>query len=241
MGKIAPNPYGYKPEEDEEEIIPNDETPAFEAGEGEDEPVMETEGESVEESEEEPVETTPEEKPKYTFASEDELQDFIKTQNKARQPFEQIKTEPITKKEEKDPLEDLTFWKGAVDENGKWTGESPKDWNDFARTIIKYSTSEDQKKSVASYIKGMSDKEKTEMENINAEFDAEYDTLVAQKLVPKRGTKEGDATNLAISSFGSKYGLTSIKTSYELWSSLPKEKGGGFNQKPIPRKLTLQS
>lgn len=226
MGKIQGRPYTPKEEDDDEE--PSDERPAFER-EDDEIPEIEDEGESIdleEEEEEETEEEEAEETPAYTFKTQKELDDYVASKAKVTAPATQPKKEEPA--DGKDPVDDLVFFKGYRDKDGKWQGEAPADWNDFARTIIKHLDPKKQAPVILDEIRNMTKKEQGEIQSINDEFDVEYDELAAQKLVPKRGTKEGDAINASISSIGAKYGQTSIKAAYQLWKDLPKEKGGGF-------------
>jgi len=233
MGKIQPN---YKPDVEDDELDngePSDTQPGIVATEDDEVPEIIQEGEAVATPEgEEPAAPTPEEKkPKFTFESEEELNKFIASRNKPVPVAPVAPTTPAAPEE--DPLEKLTFWKGEVDpETGKWVGEKPKDWNDLAKTVIKYVTSEEQKKAVVDYIRNMTTAEKKEMETINAEFDAEFDELAAQGLVPKRGTKEGDEVNEKISVIGGTYGLSSMKQAFELAKKIPADQGGLLDYKP---------
>lgn len=234
MGKISGTNYQPPVEDDE----PREDAPAFvpEEGEESDVPVVTEEGEELK------PETTPEtekgegegepEKPKFTFASEEELDKFIASRKPAAPVAPTTETPAPAKTDEKDPLEDLVFWKGQFDEEGKWVGEKPKDWNDLAKTVIRYLTSEDQKKAVVDYIRNMTETQKKEMEKIDQEFDHEFDELAAQGLVPKRGTKEGDEVNAKISTIGGTYGLPSMKQAYELAKKIPASEGGLLDYKP---------
>jgi hypothetical protein len=235
MGKIQPNPADMKPVDDEIEL--DDTTPAFEKEDDEEEITVQEEGAVTADPEEETpaapvVPAKPEDQPKYVFKTQEELDAFIEAQNKKKTPA--APTEP--EKTDEDELKDLIFWKGQVDENGKWVGEKPADWNDFARTIIKHLSPKTYAPKVLEEIKNMTAAEKREMETINAEFDAEYDEIAATGAVPKRGTKEGDEVNAQISLIGGQYGLTSIKKAHELWSKIPKEQGGGLSFKPAAPK-----
>jgi len=234
MGKIQPN---YKPDVEDDELEngePSDTQPGIVADENDETPVIVQEGEALDapEGDEPAAPAKPEDKkPKYTFESEEELNKFISSRNKPAPVAPTTPTAPATPEE--DPLEKLTFWKGEVDpETGKWVGEKPKDWNDLAKTVIKYVTSEEQKKAVVDYIRNMTTAEKKEMESINAEFDAEFDELAVQGLVPKRGTKEGDEVNEKISSIGGTYGLSSMKQAFELAKKIPADQGGLLDYKP---------
>lgn len=234
MGKIQANPADFdKGEEGSEE------TPAF-VPEDEEELEVAQEGAKVT-TEEDGVE---EEKPKYVFKNDEELQAYLeknkKTEVKPPPPPQAppTSTPTPTKETEPDELDSLIFYKGAVDpETGKWVGEVPKDWNDFARKIVKHLSSDDYKKSVVDYIRNMSASEKKEMEKIDAEFDAEYDELSSQGLVPARNSEEGKKVNEQISVLGAKYGFDSMKKAYDVWANIPVEKGGGLNYKPSVRKV----
>jgi len=127
MGKVAAN---YQ--EEIEDVEGDENTAAFE--ENDEELEIESEGGTVEVEEEvieEEVAPVVEEKPKYSFKNDDELEKFIASKK------------PMTPTPQKDSgaeddVESLVFWKGNIDpETGKWVGEAPKDWNDFARTILK--------------------------------------------------------------------------------------------------------
>lgn len=239
MGKIQPNKYAYKPEGDEEDP---ENRPAFikEDGDAEDEEelTIEQEGASVsseEEEEETPPAPTKEEAPKYQFKTEEELEKFLAS----RTPKPPVPPKPPKEEEEEedDDLSKIELFKGYKDpETGKWVGEAPDDWNDFARKIMQQLSPKVYAPKILKQIQSMTKKEQAELESINAEFDAEFDELATQGLVPARGTKEGDAINAAISILGGQYGLTSIKKAYDIWSKIPKEKGGGLDYKPAPAK-----
>jgi len=238
MGKVQPN---YKPDVEDEDLDdePSDTQPGVVADENDEIPEIAQEGEAIEvpEGEEPAAPTKPEEdkKPKFTFESEEELNKFIATRSKPTPVAPTTPTAPAIPEE--DPLEKVTFWKGEVDpETGKWVGEKPKDWNDLARQVIKYVTSEEQKKAVVDYIRNMTAAEKKEMETIDQEFDQEFDALAAEGLVPKRGTKEGDEVNEKISVIGGTYGLSSMKQAFELAKKIPADQGGLLDYKPTPAK-----
>lgn len=171
-------------------------------------------------------------KPLYAFETQEELDAYIEAKNRKVTP---APITPTVKEPEEDEVDKLEFWKGHLDENGQWVGEAPKDWNDFARTIIKQVDAKKQAPKILSEIQNLTKAQQADLDAINAEFDAEFDELAAQGLVPKRGTPEGDAANAAISAVGSKYGQTSMKTAYELWESLPKEKGGKVGAAPVKK------
>lgn len=241
MGKITPNGYVPPVEDDEEEL--SDTQPGIVRDEEDDEvPEIASEGQPInppakEEDDDEGGESE-EDKP-ITFKSQKDLDAFVEAQAKRRETTPAAPatpaapTTPATPTEEVDELKDLTFWKGNVDpETGKWVGEKPADWNDFAKTIIKYVTSEKQKQAVVEYIRTMSSKQKEEMEKIDQEFDQEFDELASQGLVPKRGTKEGDEVNEKISVIGGTYNLTSMKAAFELAKKIPASEGGLLDYKP---------
>lgn len=246
MGKITPN--GYVPPVDDDEKELSDTQPGIVRDEDDEEdvPGITPEGQPVnppakEEDDDEGGEAE-EDKP-ITFKSQKDLDAFVAEQAKRNQPA--APTTPAapaapattTPAEEKDELADLVFWKGSIDpETGKWVGEAPKDWNDLARQVIKYVTSEKQKQAVVEYIRTMSSKQKEEMEKIDQEFDQEFDELASQGLVPKRGTKEGDEVNEKISVIGGTYNLTSMKAAYELAKKIPASEGGLLDYKPTTEK-----
>ena len=239
MGIIRPNPGLAKSTEEE-----NDD-PAFEKEEIDDdeEVELESDGDEIELEDEEDSEDgdnggkDEEETPAYTFKTQKELDDYIASKQKANQPLTPPKKESKEEEEDEDEFKDLVLWKGTRDDKGNWIGEAPADWNDFARTILRQLAPKVYAPKILQQIQKMSKADQEEIEAINAGFDAEYDELAAQGLVPKRGTKEGDLVNTQISTVGSKYGQTSIKSAYELWRELPKEKGGAGGTAPTTKKV----
>lgn len=229
---------GQQPANNEE---PSDDEPGVISEENENEPGIEEEGEAV---------TTPpgegeddgkggeghegdDDKPKYTFKSEDELNDFIKSRQTPTTPA--VPPTPTTTEKPTEPAkkEPRIFFKGQIDkETGKWVGEAPADWNDLANKIVDFLTSDEQKMEVVSFMQNMTVKERKEIEDINAEFDAEYKGLAAQGLVPKLDTKEGTEVNKIISLIGGTYGLTSMKAAYDLAKKIPASEGGLLGYKP---------
>lgn len=177
------------------------------------------------------------EQPKYTFKSEEELDAFLATRQPKQPATPAATTTPKTETpedmdEEDKELENLVFFKGAVNEKGEWIGEKPKDWNDFARKIIKYLSPKTYAPKILAEINKLSTKEKQELETINASFDQEYDDLATQGLVPKRDSKEGKEVDAKISTIGGQYGLTSMKAAYELAKKIPVDQGGLLDYKP---------
>jgi len=238
MGKITSNPQADQPDINEEEL--SDTTPGLVPDET-DELVVESEGTPVVASNEATEDEKPpvDEKPAYTFKTQEELDAYVASKAKP-EPVEP--TEPVkpTTEEEDEELAKLEFWKGQRDAEGKWIGEAPKDWNDFARTIIKHLSPQKYAPKLLAEFQKLTVQERKEIENINKEFDAEYDDIAAQGLIPARNTKEGEEINKQISTIGGQYGIGSMKKAYELWSKIPKEQGGGLNYaaptKPNPSK-----
>jgi len=195
--------------EDEEEIIPK---------EGEITVPAKGEEEEVEEA------------PKYQFKTDEELDEFIKS----RQPVAPIAPEPSVvpqkaEAEEEDEFKDLELFKGYKDpKTGEWVGEVPADWNDFARKILKHASPKTLTPKILEQVREMTQKERAELEQIDKGFDAEYDALATQGLVPQRNTPEGQEINKQITNVGASWGQSSITKAHELWKKIPKEQGGGL-------------
>ncbi len=238
---------GRAPKEDDDEEVTldddadPDERPAF-TNDDDDEIEIEEEGEMYEPSKDDDEEDdsvgkpdVKNKRPLYAFETQEELDAFIEAIAKRNAPT--VTPAPIVPDPpKKDEIDDLVFYNGYVDKEGNWQGEAPKDWNDFARTIAKHLDPVKAAPKIMNEIKNMTKKEQDELKQIDAEFDAEYDELAAQKLVPNRKTPAGEAANKAISAIGGKYGLTSMKAAHELWADLPKEKGGkGAAVAPVRR------
>lgn len=243
MGKIKPNKYGYKPEDDEEESA--EDRPGFKPED--EEPTVRQEGEVIEPTDDEDEEgeggekkTSEEGEPEpITFKTQKELDDYVVGKTKPVESTKPVKPDvPVkTQKEiEDEELEKLVFFKGSVNpKTGKWVGEAPKDWNDFARTIIKHLSPSVYAPRILKEIQNLTAAEKKEMADIDKEYDVEYDGMAAEGKVPKRGTKEGDEVNTQISTIGGEYGLTSMVKAYELWMKIPKAQGGGLDYKPAKK------
>jgi len=211
----------------DEELEAREDLPAF-TDDRED--VVPTEGEIVvpatgEKATEEEEETP--EAPKYQFKTDEELDAFIKSRQPEVQSAPEPPKEPV--KDEEDELEDFELFKGYRDpKTGEWVGESPQDWNDFARRLLKYASPKALAPKVLEQVRNMTKQEQEELKRIDQEFDKEYDTLAAQGLVPQRNTKEGEEVNKQITSIGATYGQTSITKAHELWKKIPKTEGGGL-------------
>lgn len=243
MGKIQPNP-NYQPDDPEEvddiDELGSDDRPGIEPG-GEEFDIA-SEGEVIvpaRKASEEEAPDNDEVKP-ITFKTQAELDAYVAGKNKPVTPTPpKVETKPDTPEVDPDEeeIDKLEFWKGHIDpETGQWVGEKPRDWNDFARTILKQVAPGKVAPKILSKIQSMTKKEQEEIEAINAEFDVEYDELATSGIVPKRGTKEGDDVNAQISTIGGTYGLTSMKKAHELWAKIPKEQGGGLDYKPAAPK-----
>jgi hypothetical protein len=235
MGKIKPN-YNYKPEEDEEGA---EDQPAFEPEDGEEEVTVQPEGEVVAAPEDE--EETPE-TPAAPVAGEEPPVTAPAPATPA--PVAPVTSAPVTPEtpvkpeDEEDEFKDLVFFKGSVNpETGKWEGEAPKDWNDLLIRVVKFLSPKVYAPKIIEEIKKMTAAERKEVEDIDKEFDTEYDVLATEGKVPKRGTKEGDEVNTQISTIGAQFGQTSMTKAFELWSKIPKDQGGGLDYKPGEKKV----
>jgi hypothetical protein len=216
-------------DEDKKPIEASEDKPAFVEQEGEktmelDEEVKVEDKESEEKIDEkvdekvDKKEEEVEEKPFRSFKTPEELDEFIRQEAERRA----AKPEKEDKKPERKAVE---LYKGYFDEKtGKWVGETPRDWNEFANKIIDAMTPQ-----VAETVQTMSTKEREELTKINQGFDREYNELASKKLVPPLNTKEGTEVNRQISLIGATYGQTNITKAYQLWASIPKDKGGGLD------------
>lgn len=178
--------------------------------------------------------------PFKAFATEEEYNAWVEEEKKKFAP-----AAPAAPKEpEKE--EELILYKGQIDPaTGKWVGEAPKDWNQFARDLLTNPTarkmlSKQMAGEVATEIKTMTQKERDEMESINKGYDAEYNEIAKQGLLPPLNSEEGKKIDQQISMIGATYGLTSIKKSYELWKKIPVSQGGGLEYVP-PKKANLNA
>jgi hypothetical protein len=235
MGKIQPS-YNYKPEDDEEGA---EDRPAFEPEDGEEEVTVQPEGEVVAAPEGEEEET-----PETPAAPAAGAEPPVTPAPVAPAPAAPVTSAPAATPEtpakpedEEDEFKYLVFFKGSVNpETGKWEGEVPKDWNDLLIRVVKFLSPKVYAPKIIEEIKKMTAAEKKEVEDIDKEFDAEYDALATEGKVPKRGTKEGDEVNTQISTIGAQFGQTSMTKAYELWSKIPKDQGGGLDYKPGEKK-----
>lgn len=170
-------------------------------------------------------ETTPEEdQPFRSFKTQQELDDYVELQ--ARRREEAAKAKKDEKPEEKEPLK---LYDGYFDEEQqKWIGEAPQDWNEFATRIRDSLVPE-----VSETVKNMSAKERQELEELNKEFDTEYNGLAAQGKVPPLNTPEGKEANRQISHIAAVNGFATITEGYEVWNKMradlqkPKNDEGG--------------
>lgn len=234
-------------DEPNKDLEPRDDAPAFEGG---DISLDKTEGDVTakfkkevdvssesEEPEKEPEKEEPEkeeekpEEPFRTFKTQEELDAYIRLQTPEKKEEPEDKEPP-----KRDPLK---LYEGYYDEKtGKWVGEAPKDWNDFATRLRDALTPE-----VAQEVKGLSESERKELDKINAEFDREYNALATAGKVPALNTKEGQEVNKQISLIGATYGIGSITKAHELWAKIPKDQGGGLEVQPKedPEKTKAQA
>lgn len=216
---------------DEQDLEPKEDLPAFTEEEG-----IPNEGEITvpavtEEETEEKVEETPsEEVPKYQFKTDEELDTFIKSRQVVTPTPETPKTPEKAEGEEEDEFANVELFKGFRDpKTGEWVGEAPNDWNDFARRLLKHASPKTIAPKVVEQIKQMTQKEREELQRIDAEFDKEYETLATQGLVPHLNTPEGAEVNKQITNIGATYGQSSMIKAHELWSKIPKASGGGLD------------
>jgi len=239
MGKIGASPVVTKDDDEGREDLP-----AFEKDGDEEEPVITNEGQPVVAADADDEDGDGEEKPKFVFNTQEELDAYIAKNKPAATvtpPTPPVTPTPPKDEEDEDlkALDNLTLWKGAKDAEGKWVGETPADWNDFARTVMKEVVKQFSPKAYApkivEQIKNMTAAERKEYEQINAEFDNEYKELATKGLVPSLDTKEGQEINKQISVLGGQLGLDSMQKAYDVWANRPKEKGGGLDYKPIKK------
>lgn len=191
--------------------------------------VIEDEKEEVEEEKEE---EEVEEEPFRTFKTQEEFDEFIAEERKKLEELEK----PDEEEEEKEE-EEIKFF----DDDWK-----PKDWNDFTLSLLKNPTArrflaQNMAGEVRTEIENLTAAERKELEDINEEYNKEYDQLAKEGKVPDRSTPEGKVIDQQISTLGALYGQTSIVKSYELWSKIPKDQGGGLDyESPSKTKLSEQ-
>ncbi len=162
-----------------------------------------------------------EDKPFQTFETEQEFNDRVELE--ARRQIE--KTKETVEQEKKEKPEPIELYKGHFDEKeGKWVGDSPRDWNEFGNKILETITPR-----VTEAVRNMTSSEKDEISKINAEFDSEYNAIAQSGKLPSLESTEGQEANKAISKMGATYNQDSFTKSYELWSKMPKDQGGGLD------------
>lgn len=173
-------------------------------------------------------------KPFKQFQTQQEYEDAVELD--ARRRAEAAKKNKKTP-EKKEPVK---LYDGYFDEEqNKWIGEQPRDWNEFANRILDAATPR-----ISEELKGMTAKEKAELADINKELDEEYNGLAQEGKVPPLKSEEGQKVNKSISRLAAQYGITSITKGYELWSKIPVDQGGGLNvepPKPDPKKVQQQN
>src|SRR3990172_758633 len=171
-----------KPDED---LEPKEDLPAFTEDEEE---VVTKEGEITIPAKGEEKEEEEEETPKYQFKTDEELDEFIKSRQPAAPAAPEAPVVPQkAEAEEDDEFKDLELFKGYKDlKTGEWVGEVPTDWNDFARKILKHASPKTLTPKILEQVREMTQKERAELEQIDKGFDAEYDALATQGLVPQR-------------------------------------------------------
>ena len=219
-----------KPDERQDELEAREDMPAFEEDKQDnDEELREGEVTIPAKGEEKEEEEAVEETPKYSFKTDEELDEFLKSRQVEEKPTTPAPVPPTKEEAEKDEFDDLTLFKGYKDpKTGEWVGETPEDWNDFARRVLRQVSPKVIAPKILEEVREMTAKERAELTEIDKGFDKEYDTLASQNLVPQRNTKEGEEINKQITNIGATYGQSSITKSYELWKKIPKEHGGGL-------------
>jgi len=186
-------------------------------------PKVEEEEEEGEEEEEENVE------PFKSFTSEEEYQTW-REQELSNIRSEIDKVVPTPKE-----VEPFKIYDGHIDEKtGEWVGERPKDMNEFAERLLTHPQAlaklkEQLVPETQKAIAELSQKEVSELDEINKGFDNEYDALAKDGKIPARDTDEGKKVNEQITKIGADYGQSSMTKAYELWSKIPVSEGGGLD------------
>jgi len=106
-----------------------------------------------------------------------------------------------------------------VDENGETIfpeGWKPADWNDAFVQFEKKRQEQEIKRN-------------KQIEQVNKQFDQQYESFAKANGLPSLATPEGQEVNKQITQLGAKYGQTSMTSAAELWKIVPKEQGGGLN------------
>ena len=180
-----------------------------------------------------------EEQPFKTFKTEEEYQEFIAEERKKLQELDsddkKVDTKPDTKKAPGDNKFFSEDWK-------------PEDWNDFTANLlsnpkVREFIAKEYAVDIQTQLNELSNSERQEINDINAEFDKQYDDLAKQGLVPNRSTPEGKVIDQQISLIGATYGQTSMTKAYELWKKIPTKQGGGldYDQKTAVKSTTNEN
>lgn len=99
----------------------------------------------------------------------------------------------------------------------------PQDANELARKIA-----EKLLPLAAQSFAKMTAKEKKQVEETNKALDEQYDSLVSEGKVPKRGTDEAKKVDQTLTTLMLQYKLPDFKSAYDLYSKIPEEHGGGY-------------
>ena len=145
----------------------------------------------------------------YTFKNEDEAKAFVaKTLKEQKEKEEADKQKAIDAA--KTPEE-----KKYVEDNWK-----PKDWNEALKVATK---------AAMDAIREETRNETAKQEETRKKFEEEWDGIVEKNKLPKRDTEEGTKILRQVYEIGIKYHQPNFTTAYELWSSIPTDKGGGLD------------
>lgn len=142
----------------------------------------------------------------FVFKTEEEAKEYVeKLVEKKNEQEKQKAIDDAKTPEEKKYVEDN--WK-------------PKTWNEGIKTIVEHVRSE-IKEDQAKETKAQEDKRKG--------FEAEWDGIVKDNNLPKRGTEEGKQLLKSVYEVGTKFNQPNFKSAYALYTILPKSHGGGLD------------
>lgn len=143
---------------------------------------------------------TPEAPTTFTFKTEEEVKEFVKKQLEEEKRLEKEKAE-----KEKQAAEGKRF---VPD------GYQPKDWNEAYKN-----TDEMIEKKL----------EEREQKRIAKRLEDEWKDLSKEKNLPSLETTEGKQIHDNIVKFGVAAGKQTFKEAYDVWATVPKSFGGGFD------------
>lgn len=111
----------------------------------------------------------------------------------------------------------------------------PADWDDAARKIINTA-----KEEIEADIEAKSEATKKAQSEIETRFVEQYNGLVAKHKLPALNTDEGKEMFTKLDKFGGQWKQTSMDDAYNLYTSIPEDKGGGLKVSEEKKAITEQ-